>query len=117
MRAPGSITCPRCDLTSSNPLDVKHGYCGRCGDWTSEPIGFERAFLGDDFSGLCFALGGSDSSWTGDALRLIGKSDPQHRAALRRALPGHVAAWETWQIAGDVRTAYVEFERKREREL
>ena len=26
----GSITCGRCGLTSYNPGDVRHHYCGRC---------------------------------------------------------------------------------------
>lgn len=51
----------------------------------------------DDFSALAFMLGGSADSWTGDALRLVGKSDPRHLTALRLAMPGHVAAWETWR--------------------
>lgn len=31
------ITCPRCGRTSSNPNDVREGYCGNCSDWTSQP--------------------------------------------------------------------------------
>lgn len=29
------ITCPRCGMTSSNPNDVREGYCGNCHDWTT----------------------------------------------------------------------------------
>jgi hypothetical protein len=29
------ITCPRCGLTSFDPLDISGGWCGRCHDWTS----------------------------------------------------------------------------------
>jgi hypothetical protein len=32
------FTCPRCELTSHNPGDVKEGYCGNCHDWTAVPI-------------------------------------------------------------------------------
>jgi hypothetical protein len=31
---PLSITCPRCQLTSYNLIDICEGYCGRCHDWT-----------------------------------------------------------------------------------
>lgn len=31
------ITCPCCLLTSHHPDDAKHGYCGRCHWWTSDP--------------------------------------------------------------------------------
>lgn len=34
---PTSITCPRCGKTSHHPDDVRHGYCGNCHDWTSDP--------------------------------------------------------------------------------
>jgi hypothetical protein len=30
----GSITCPRCLMTSYNPNDIREGYCGNCHDWT-----------------------------------------------------------------------------------
>jgi len=33
-----SVTCPRCGTTSWHPDDVRHGYCGRCHWWTSDPI-------------------------------------------------------------------------------
>lgn len=29
------ITCPRCGMTSHNPNDVWHGYCGQCHEYTS----------------------------------------------------------------------------------
>jgi hypothetical protein len=29
------ITCPRCGLTSFDPLDISGGWCQRCHDWTS----------------------------------------------------------------------------------
>lgn len=57
----------------------------------------------DDISALCLALGGSVDSWTGDFLRLLGKSDPEHRARLRLAAPGMVAAWQAWQEHADGR--------------
>lgn len=31
-----SITCPRCRMTSYNPSDIAHGYCGNCHDWTTD---------------------------------------------------------------------------------
>lgn len=45
---------------------------------------------------LALFLGGSRDSWTGDFLRLVAKSDPQHRATLHRAFPVHVRAYELW---------------------
>lgn len=55
----------------------------------------------DDWSELCIALGGSDTSWTGRFLKLVAKSDPQHRAQLRRAAPDLVAGWEAWMTESD----------------
>lgn len=34
-RAPDTITCPKCGVTSHNPNDVREGYCGNCHDFTS----------------------------------------------------------------------------------
>jgi hypothetical protein len=31
-----SFTCPRCGMTSHNPNDEAHGYCGNCHDFTGE---------------------------------------------------------------------------------
>jgi hypothetical protein len=31
----GSITCPKCNMTSHNPNDVEQGYCGNCHAYTS----------------------------------------------------------------------------------
>lgn len=45
---------------------------------------------------LCLALGGDDTSFTGDLLRLIAKADPANRARLMLAFPGIVVAWEHW---------------------
>jgi hypothetical protein len=45
---------------------------------------------------LALYLGGSYDSWTGDLLRLIAKSDPAHREALRSAFPITVAVWTRW---------------------
>lgn len=45
---------------------------------------------------LALILGGSDDSWTGDFLRLVAKSDPEHRAKLRAAFPLEVRLWERW---------------------
>lgn len=30
-----SITCPKCGVTSYNPNDIQHGFCGNCNAWTS----------------------------------------------------------------------------------
>jgi hypothetical protein len=29
-----SFTCPRCQRTSTHPVDVRERYCGACHDWT-----------------------------------------------------------------------------------
>lgn len=31
------ITCRRCGMTSHNPNDVRHRYCGKCHDFHSDP--------------------------------------------------------------------------------
>lgn len=33
-----SITCPECHRTSYHPEDIRHGYCGACQWWTSDPL-------------------------------------------------------------------------------
>lgn len=33
-----SFTCPRCGTTSHHPMDEYHTYCGRCHDFTGEPV-------------------------------------------------------------------------------
>ena len=51
-----SVTCPRCQMTSYNPNDIREGYCGNCHDWTGaapasrhrfadELAGHERALI------------------------------------------------------------------------
>jgi len=55
----------------------------------------------DDWSALVLMLGGSADSWTGKFMELLGKSDPAHKAALRRACPGLVAAWDAWRMYAD----------------
>lgn len=47
---PANITCPRCGRTSWSPEDVKHGYCGHCHDWTSDPLG------SDDEGGVMYLV-------------------------------------------------------------
>lgn len=32
------IICPRCQMVSFNPNDVREGYCGHCHDWTTASI-------------------------------------------------------------------------------
>ncbi len=54
----------------------------------------------DDFSDLCRVLGGSSDSWTGHFLLLVRKSDPAHKALLRRADPRLVVASELWDDGG-----------------
>lgn len=58
-----------------------------------------------DHHGLCLALGGDDTSFTGDLLRLIAKADPVNRARLVLAFPGHVIAWEHWVAKAPAITA------------
>lgn len=45
---------------------------------------------------LALALGGMESSFTGQLLHLIPKGDPVNRARLALAFPREVAAYETW---------------------
>lgn len=35
-------TCPRCGMTSYNPMDAIEGYCGNCNEWTRRPMHFDR---------------------------------------------------------------------------
>jgi len=70
----------------------------------------------EDISALCLMLGGSVNSWTGDFLRLVAKSDHEHRARLQLAAPGMVAAWLAWQQHSDgtghgVRMAHAAWQR------
>jgi hypothetical protein len=59
--------------------------------------------LGD----LALFLGGSEDSFTGNLLRLIVKaqSTPENLAALRRAFPDVVRAWEVWNRTSPAPTA------------
>jgi len=36
------------------------------------------------------------TNWSAQMLRLIAKSDPAHRAAIRLVFPSHVEAYEKW---------------------
>lgn len=29
-----AVICPRCEMASFNPNDLREGYCGNCHDWT-----------------------------------------------------------------------------------
>jgi hypothetical protein len=49
-----------------------------------------------DVGDLALALGGADSSFTGELLRLIAKADPANRERLREGYPRQVRAWELW---------------------
>lgn len=49
-----------------------------------------------DVGDLALALGGDRTSWTGEMLRLVAKSDPARRATLRAGVPNLVRAYETW---------------------
>lgn len=31
-----AVICPRCEIVSFSPDDVREGYCGNCHDWTSQ---------------------------------------------------------------------------------
>lgn len=55
----------------------------------------------DGWSLLCIAVGGSTDSWTGLFLRLVQKSDPAHKEALRRASPALVDAFDAWYTFSD----------------
>lgn len=41
----GDFTCPKCGLTSHNPMDVLEQYCGACHEWFNKygPHHFDRA--------------------------------------------------------------------------
>jgi hypothetical protein len=43
-----SFTCPRCNRTSHNKMDVKEGYCGYCHDWTGPQRYAEDPFSRDE---------------------------------------------------------------------
>lgn len=57
--------------------------------------------LGD----LALFLGGDETSFTGDLLRLIVKADRGNREQLRLAYPDVVAAWELWMSMSPTPTA------------
>jgi hypothetical protein len=70
-------------------------------DISYQPSAHPGDHLVSTYLDLARWLGGDNTSWTGDFLRLLAKSDPQHREALRRAAPRAVAAWEIWYPAGE----------------
>jgi hypothetical protein len=37
-----SFTCPRCGAVSHHPQDERHGYCGRCHDFTAVTMSVEE---------------------------------------------------------------------------
>lgn len=84
----GPLTTPRRTTWKNNVTDIPYQPPAHPAD---RPV--------VTYADLARYLGGSPDSWTGDFLRLVAKSDPQHRAALRRAAPYAVAAWEIWQTA------------------
>jgi hypothetical protein len=50
------FTCPRCGTVSHHPDDLKHGYCGRCHDFTGIPAAQDAAWremveLGQEIGG------------------------------------------------------------------
>lgn len=59
----------------------------------------------DDHRELCLALGGDETSFTGDLLRLIAKADPGNLARLAQGFPGHVVAFLTWRANAPELTA------------
>lgn len=59
---------------------------------TACPDDYPLSGLGD----LAIFFGGSDDSWTGLFLRLVAKSDHEHRERLREAFPLLVVGWEVW---------------------
>lgn len=42
----GRFRCPQCGKDSSEPYDLRHGYCGNCKAFTTEPHG--TAYYSDD---------------------------------------------------------------------
>jgi hypothetical protein len=40
------LVCPRCGTTDTDPINVLHGYCSACHDWTAP--GSRRVHAGQD---------------------------------------------------------------------
>lgn len=38
-----TFTCPRCGTVSHHPMDEYHAYCGKCHDFTGEPLDQKQA--------------------------------------------------------------------------
>lgn len=57
----------------------------------------------NDIGDLALALGGDQTSFTGQLLGLIAKADPGNRERLRVAFPRIVRGWELWlELAPDL---------------
>lgn len=56
----------------------------------------------DDFHSLCLFLGGDTTSFTGDLLSLIGKSDPANLNKLATAFPHETRAYLMWRSLGPI---------------
>jgi hypothetical protein len=69
------------------------------------PHGMPADEVVETFHDLALFLGGSEDSWTGQLLRLIGKSDQEHQAALREAFPLTVQAFLTWRMGDGITVA------------
>jgi hypothetical protein len=55
----------------------------------------------DGIGDLARALGGDESSWTGQALLLIAKSDPERRKQLAAGIKHLIMAYEIWMTMTD----------------
>lgn len=86
-------------LSTFTVLLHAHGVMEDLTDWSAYP---DRAMTPDEIVGdlpaLARFLGGDDTSFTGDVLRLVVKarSTPPNFQQLSMAFPRHVAAWVMW---------------------
>lgn len=69
------------------------------------PHGMPADEVVESLQSLALFLGGDETSWTGQLLRLIAKSDHEHQAALREAFPLTVQAFLTWRMGDGITVA------------
>ena len=71
--------------------------------WDSYPkLPLDGDYILNDLHGLALFLGGDGNSFTGDLLRLIGKSDPTNLHQLSLGFPRHVEAFFMWRACAPV---------------
>jgi hypothetical protein len=72
------------------------------GQWAGYPKVLPPDHPVEDMKTLCLFLGGDDTSFTGDLLRLIAKADPGNLNRLSAAFPRHVAAYLMYRACAPV---------------